>query len=140
MKTYKTWEVIKELTENPGKEFETIDYHGKRLVALNVEEFKFSNKTSNDAIVTKKFNGSVELLTLNDFMKNRKWKEVRKPVTFIEAVKAVKGGSRVGLVYYPFRMEFHKWELRDLLVEIGQDYEDEELVEIILNGKWYIED
>lgn len=140
MKTYKTWEVIKELTENPGKEFETTDFHGRRMTAYNVKEFESNNKTSNDLIVTKSFRDGVEPIILNDFMQNREWKEVKKPVDFMTAIasgKRIKVEHRI-LQYVDDELRFYQ----SVEGAIGglYEYHNDEMRDIILNGEWYIED
>ena len=115
----KTWEMIKELTENPEKRFGRED-------GLIV---------GTDDCGLLHWESGRRYLSIDD-----KWEEVRKSVLFIEVVIAAKKGNRVGLDYDKFSLEFAKWELGDLLIALAEDFVNEDLAEIILKGKWYIED
>lgn len=119
----KTWEMIKELTEHPNKSFKL---KGEKNIVYS-SDLDSEGKIELD---------QVDFITIYD-----QWEEeVKEPVTFIDVVRAAKEGNRVGLNFNRFGINCTKWELRDLMIDLGEDFEDEELAEIILNGKWYIED
>lgn len=82
MKTYKTWEMIKEITENPKKEFEN----------------KQGHKVTTDGdgwIILIGLDSRKEYKPTGLFRKNinHNWEEVRKPVAFIEAWEHMKKGK-----------------------------------------------
>ena len=118
----KTWEMIKELTEHPNKSFKL---KGEKNIVYS-SDLQSEGKIELD---------QVDFITIYD-----EWEEVKNAVNFIEVVKAAKEGNRVGLNFNRFGINYTKWELRDLMIDLGEGFEDEELAEIILNGKWYIED
>ena len=83
----KTWQMIKELTENPEKEF--ISYKKKSdrdvLKAKSIDgAIRFSNEE----------NRWYEVLIGVDL--EREWEEVKKPVDFMTAIKS---GKYVGVEY-----------------------------------------
>ena len=125
----RTWEMIKELMENPNKEFS---------IKLRISQIAYVSVSGNVRI--RNINRESKPLELTRQILDEKWEEVRRPVDFMTVAKAVKEGKEVGLKYDGFSLGFTKWELRDLLIDLGQNYEDEDLAEIILKGKWYIED
>lgn len=121
--------MIKELMENPNKEFS---------IKLRISQIAYVSVSGNVRI--RNINRESKPLELTRQILDEKWEEVRRPVDFMTVAKAVKEGKEVGLKYDGFSLGFTKWELRDLLIDLGQNYEDEDLAEIILKGKWYIED
>lgn len=111
----KTWQMIKELTENPNKEFvRTID-------GLHI-----------------KVNKDGELIWDNgyQFMRlNHEWEEIKKPVDFMTAIQSEK----------PMSVEFSgtkikKETLANILYRLQENYSDKTIKQIIVYGKWYIED
>lgn len=63
------------------------------------------------------------------------WEEAKKPVDFMTAIKR---GKPVGVEYSAAKYE--EMSLPNLFYELQQDYTDKTIRQIILNGKWYIED
>lgn len=111
----KTWEMIKEITENPEKEFI------RKKDGLHI-------KTNKDG----------ELIWENgyQFMRlNHEWEEVKKPVDFMTAVEC---GKNIGVQYSGTC--YREMGLADLFYELQQDYSDNGIRKIILKGKWYIQD
>lgn len=132
----KTWEMVRELMENPYKEF--ISGRGIGLMKAytegNVLIFKYNDPGMDDVIGI-------------DF--TRRWQEVKEPVSFIEAVESGKN-VRVrhdiinDLVLEEndfFREYYNKYVPISILLHNIANYfiSDEEIRDIILNGEWYIE-
>lgn len=116
----KTWQMIKELTENPEKEFIRV---GDPL------------KISVDYLNYLRWKPGHDHINLE-----HEWKEVKQPVTFMEAVesrKCIKVEHELikSLYYYEDyqRIDF-------LMLELADDFTGSEFAEILENGKWYIED
>ena len=94
MKTYKTWEVVKMLTENPKLMFKNERHGGileysksgqEELVLLKDEEQKDFLITSLLKPVIKSANGNI----------NDEWTLIQQPVTFMEAIKAYSEGKTI---------------------------------------------
>lgn len=117
----KTWEMIKELTENPEKKFIR---KGDPL------------EISVDGLNYLRWESGHDYINLE-----HEWKEVKKPVSFMEVVRACKNEYiAIGLSCEKYDIEFARWTLDAVLYDLAENYEDGDLAEIILNGKWYIED
>jgi len=119
----KTWQMIKELTENPNKRFRSLTDSSRR------EERKIA-----------KSDGKV-LIHINDGSRlavylNEEWEEVKQPVSFMEAVGS---GKRVQLVYEPFGNQIYR-DLGDLLFNLSKECKTDIARDIIINGKFHIED
>ena len=122
MKTYKTWEMIKEIIENPKKKYRPVNDTDGYV------EFKNNQLVWNG----RGQRGQVMIVTETD---ENEWEEVKEPVDFITAVKS---GKHVGYKYE--RGEIQKMSLPNLFYELQRDYSDKTIRQMILNGKWYIED
>lgn len=119
MKTYKTWEMIKELTENPHKEFEKVSNGVSSGLYARVNEHG------------KLFWGEdYSFLNLSDT-----WEEVKEPVDFITAVDS---GKAISVEYSGYKYE--KMDLYELLHELGLEHDSSLVRLFILYGAWYIED
>ena len=131
MKTYKTWEVIKMLTENPKLRFtsrnESIHIYEDELVWL------ISNKTFK--------------LTVNSGLHsdtfNRNWALVQTPVTFMEAIEAFISGRNVRSEYISTingesktQIFYQSSKNRPGVMKCGEDL----TFYIIATGKWFIEE
>jgi len=134
----KTWEMLKELTENPKKNkiFEAKNKFGDRYQMLRdgagyfeLTVFNTDGKSISSDVPAGGFNGNIH--------QDYNWKEVPQEVTWQEAVQAWANGGKVscrlddwtytyeGNVEYPFK------GLED---SDGDGISAEE----ILQGKWYI--
>ena len=121
----KTWDMLEILAKYPEKKFNNkafgqVELFGSILVwSSNMEDVVISNT----------------LLKME-------WEEVKKPVSFIEAVESKKK-IRVEHSYLDGNLETlttNYYDLDDVLYEIGNYISDDGCGDIILNGKWYIED
>lgn len=130
----KTWEMIKELTENPEKEFVSISSKdGEASVYATIEHGTIFFRNS--------FGKSTALYFID---LNWKWEEVKEPVSFMEAVKS---GKKVR-VEHGFISEVHEKEqfsnhykhLTELLEVLGTSWSSNDARRILLDGKWYIGD
>lgn len=120
----KTWEMIKELTENPNKKFK---------LKGEENEIYTSDREGKDGIDLI----DIDFITIHD-----EWEEVKEPVSFMEAVKSDKrirvehklvNDSDIGdlITFTP---------LDCLICALGEEYNKYEVKDILLNGEWYIED
>ena len=121
----KTWEMIKALTENPEKKFK-----GKILGQAELYE----------GILV--WSSSMEDVVISNTLLKMEWEEVKEPVSFIEAVESEKK-IRVEHEYLDGSLEtlttnYHG--IDDVLYTIGNCFDGDGVRDIILNGKWYIED
>ena len=111
----KTWEMIKELTENPSKEFT------RKADGLHIKTNKYGELI---------WDRGYQFLRLHN-----DWEEIKKPVDFITAIKS---GKYVGVEYSGAK--YKEINLPNLFYELQKDYSDKVIRQMILNGKWYIED
>jgi len=121
MRTYKTWEAIKELTENP--------------------KLKFKYDTGAEYGVIANINGDIKLiecagqkiskcLCLYSGFLNVRWEPVREPVDFMTAIKANQKGKVIRYVLEDIDTQRH----------FPPYYNGNIYSTAILNGKWYIEE
>ncbi len=118
----KTWEMIREIIENPKKKYRHVNDTNKYV------EFKNNRLVWNGHGQL----GQAMIVTATD---ENEWEEVEEPVDFITAIKS---GKHVGVEYSGAKYE--EMSLPDLLYELQQDYSDKTIRQMILNGKWYIKD
>ena len=119
----KTWQMIKELTENPEKEFT------RKSDGLHIKTNKYEELV---------WDSGYQFLRLH-----HDWEEIKKPVTFMEAITS---GKKIS-VQCAIETYEGKGKLRDIyyrqpneMLRALAGYGDEVAIYIILNGKWYIED
>lgn len=116
----KTWEMIKELTENPEKIFR--NQNGERISVLSGNELYFDDGYKN--------------IYLCD-----EWEEVKEPVDFMEALKSCKRVSVEHPNLFDMPVIYKKnASIATVINYIFESYSDALVREIILNGKWYIEE
>ena len=126
MKTYKTWEVIKMLTENPKLRFEMLD---KKLCTQTISIDKCKNLIAR----CKGCNGKENCnLSTDD-----KWVLAQQQVSFIEAIESCKP-IRVEHEY--FCMHGNYAYTNHLLMKIGDILLPDQIKEVIRDGKWYIKE
>lgn len=119
----KTWEMVKELTENPDKRFVSEKGKNDEMIA-SIPSTCIIFSYENESI------GEVE-----GIYSLREWEEVKQPVSFREAVES---GKRI---LYPDLFELEEYlKLDDLLAGLIANYFSDGIKDIILNGKFYIED
>lgn len=124
----KTLDAMKEIYKNTSKEFEC--KHIGKIYILKYHELLNEIKAN-----AKDETCNLELNNL-DVMKFD-WKEVKKPVDFMAAVKSRR---RIKVVSSSLTTHDNYKSLDDLLYSLGKDFVKEDIRKIILNGKWYIED
>ncbi len=127
----KTWEMIKELTENPEKEF-VQKYNKKLHVFMTVDGEVFYGIDGD---------GQTKPLVLDNWLK-QEWEEVKEPVTFIDALRSdkkvmIKHQDLDGELRY---MSETYNDIDDVMYNISSYFTAEGVREILLNGEWYIED
>lgn len=119
MKTYKTWEVIKMLSENPTLKF--ADEFG-RVIENYTGEIKVT------------FNNEQSILNIDE-----KWTLKQEPVSFMEAVEAYKNKRNIYCIVDGCRYYYVPIDLDDYYGLI--DTTDTAVsAKEILEGKWYIEE
>ena len=116
----KTWEMIKELSENPKK--------------------KFKRKT--DGLEIRNMGGRFNWAAGYTFLGvNDEWEEVKEPVSPMEAIKS---GKRIKVKHELLEQEIYNIseqysELDDIMCVLSE-YFQPDIADIFLNGEWYIED
>jgi hypothetical protein len=132
MKTYKAWQAIKMLSENPKLEFN---------LYTDGEEHTDKSLRSIGSTVTVKAMGAY-----NDHLRiETEWVLVQHLVRFMEAIEAYSKGKTI---YCEFNNRKYRYEpdvIRKCIVdEEGYTVEDDTESSIstgeILNGKWFIEE
>lgn len=124
MKTYKTWEVIKMLSENPNLKFRT--YCSDVFKSEN-GYIVFENIDCIDG-----FDGN--------FTGNEEWTLIQEPVDFMTAVKS---GKKIKVEHLNAEgFEFsNKYEtLFVIFEELGKHLDSISIREILTEGKFYIEE
>ena len=122
MKTYKTWEVIKMLTENSKLMFKS---NGDQIGIIDNSLVWLSS--------CKEVHFTLDCPMHID-MFNKDWALVQRPVTFMEAMKAYNRGATVRHDgEFPHSYRYTNGDMRD---------EDNACISIeeIINDNWFIED
>lgn len=124
----KTWEMIKELTDNPGKKFK-------------------SNSRDKTIIATANKSDGIDFLDLyNCQLANigldREWEEVKEPLSFIELLEVVKKKYDTDITFENNRHEvsFERNSLEYILSILSDRWDSQEIADILLNSEFYIED
>ena len=127
----KTWQMIKELTENPDKKFRRVGEDRELYVGVHNNfvawEGDYALETGGETF---------EIYT------DLEWDEVKKPVDFMTAIKALNGGK----VIYAIRADGYRevfnpaGKQTDWGVAVKQSQGYAVDTETILYSKWYIED
>lgn len=126
--------MIKELTENPEKEFISYKLGGGKDDVLKTKSIDGAIRFCDEGA------GRHEVLIGVDL--KREWEEAKEPVDFMTAIKALNGGK----VIYAIRTDGYREVFNPtgkqtdwgVAVEQSQGYAVD--TETILYGKWYIED
>ena len=129
----KTWEMIKELTENPEKKFKVKNAEG--TVGITDKRLQWIDGTYID---------SNEDLIINEIvLHDLEWEEVKEPVDFMEVLKRIEdsdGDIRLMLINDLYEVEIKNKTFDKVLYNLSIDYLDTSIADILLNGKWYIEE
>ena len=116
----KTWQMIKKLTEDVDREFIRED---GLIISTSIDD-------------TLLWERGYSHINLHDG-----WEEVKKPVDFITAVAS---GSRIRVEHDlvqedPYYLLNYFCAMDEVVADLTE-YFSEDIREIIINGKWYIED
>lgn len=125
----KTWEMIKELTENPEKKFMSTTEEYSALIAVVKDRcFEFQEGTSN----------KIKLRIITE----REWEEVKEPVSFMELLQEVKMDHNLTFRYESFpEINFSfKGKLYKFLCQIGSEFASVDVARLLTEGRFYIED
>lgn len=124
----KTWEIIKELTENPGKKFHVKD--NKHLI-VNIKAtgaIDFRNVSQN-----RDYNPSIEW----------EWEEIKEPMTFMDAVQTGRYIKSVDPIITKASSGYDFYEgyqsLSDFLYRLGNDFSSKEIRCILFDAEFYVE-
>lgn len=120
----KTWEMIKALTGNPKKKFK--NQYGEEIRVLADNDLFFDGVDGHNYI------------SITD-----EWEEVKEPVDFMEVLKRIKdsdGDIRLMLINDLYEVEIKNKTFDKVLYHLSIDYLDTSIADILLNGKWYIEE
>lgn len=120
MNTYEMLKVI----EGTNKTF--VDQYGNRI-AFEEDGYLYQNT------------GQVFMIT-RDILKNSEWEEVKEPVSFLEAVKASKVGKIVTADLEGYKVSTSYSSIDSLLITLGSRFESFDLVDLLKDTKFYIED
>ncbi|NME63820.1 hypothetical protein HF846_04290 [Clostridium cadaveris] len=125
MKTYKTWEVYKMLTENPTLKFK--DEFGYCLMVVG-KEFVMKDEEEDEDVVHN---------NIDD-----KWTLVQNPVDFMTAVKS---GKKIkveheAIKHFELKCTSEYLTLFVVVEELGKNLDSISLREILTEGKFYIEE
>ena len=119
----KTWEMIKELTENPKKKFESTRFDIRLIAYVNsfgslvVEDCKDSERQLSWSI-------------------NREWEEVKEPVSWEKAFEAGLHGKRIK----PVGQDLTFPDYENLIHVFKYLIDRPHFFNEIILGNWYIED
>ena len=120
----KTWEMIKEITENPEKKFKEKSFG-------QVEIFEGELVWSSN----------MDIVIISEVVLGMEWEEVKEPVDFMEALKSCKRVSVEHPNLFDMPAIYKKnASIATVINYIFESYSDALVREIILNGKWYIEE
>lgn len=123
----KTWEMIKELTENPNKKFRATNknYPIDRNTIVSVSD--------GDIVFKNTIMGAVKLISLLTV-----FEEVKEPVSFMEAIKSLDEGKTVYCEVD--NRKFTYKQPKHILPKFVQKKLGCISIKEILEGKWYIEE
>ncbi len=126
----KTWEMIKELTENPEKKFISKGQIGEGYVSVK-----------NNAVVWLGKGQVGQSLTINH-LQSGEWEEVKEPVDFMTAVKSGKRIKFIQASYFSLSDDYQSLtdSLDDLVNEIGYELGSKYVAKALTECKFYIED
>lgn len=116
----KSWEMIRELSENPKKKFK------RKTDGLEIRS------------MCGRFNWEpgYTFLGVAD-----EWEEIKESVSFLDVVRAGTKGYLISVKHEGMAISYQDWYFKPLMMELGKELEsEEELLELIKNGEWYIED
>lgn len=123
----KTWQMIKELTENPGKKF---------ISKVNTDLEATANPFT-DYIKIRNIKTDVDIVRLSMSVLNGEWEEVKEPVIWQEAFEAWVNGKSFTIEYQGNIYKQPKMnKLGCFGINVSNGFEERMFTE----GKWYIED
>lgn len=124
MKTYKTWEVIKMITENPKLKFRT---YCSDVFKDENGYIVFENIDCIDG-----FDGN--------FKGNEEWTLIQEPVDFMTAVKSGKKIKVEHILASHLDITKKYLTLKNLLDTLCYSYPSDAICDILTEGKFYIEE
>lgn len=135
----KTWEIHKQIDENPKEMLE------KRFKLVKGVLSGYENINVGDIAKVVTFGiGDIGLSTdwrIKGLTGFEDWEEVKKPISFMEAVEKLRDNPnlKISLSYEERGILAGSLPFDELLQYLGRDFYNATLVEMFLKGKWYIE-
>lgn len=127
----KTWEVIKNLSQNNDKIFKNEMYPNENIT-LSYEKSKLILKRNVEKI-------NLELISLWD-----EWEEVKQPVSWQEAIKHYMNNNSDSIFSFSIEFEGETFKQRTIyrlgVLHIGDGKKYGFEKSMFTEGKWYIED
>ena len=127
----KTWEMIKELTENPNKKFKAINSNYP-----NDGTSILTSVINGDIVFEKENIGTLTMISLETI-----YKEVKEPVNFMEVLERVSNNLHTRITLHDEARErtYAVRSLSGILRDLDEEFDSREIAKILLEGKWYIE-
>lgn len=133
MKTYKTWEIIKMLSENPKLKFKKHSPGNSIVLGAQVIGFSSFLKLYRTDFTDKTLNNNIKL--------DEEWTLIQEPVSFMEAVQSGKKMEcKHEKLYGDEDLGYKYNSLATVLYLLQSRYTSEEITNIITEGKFYIEE
>lgn len=134
MKTYKTWEVIKMLSENPKLKFKKHSPGNSIVLGAKVIGFSSFLKLCRTDFTDKTLDNSMKL--------DEEWTLIQEPVGFM---KAVQSGKKIkveheAIKHFELKCTSEYLTLFVVVEELAKNLDSISLREIITEGKFYIEE
>jgi hypothetical protein len=133
MKKYKTWEVIKMLTENPKQKFKNDEQYEMSVCDDNgCMYLEYKGKQSLGGV-----NGNLRIVTNEVGWKPDEWELIQQPVTFMEAVKAYSEGKTIRCKLHGGHITYEPKTPRYELMDISGHAIT---IEEVMSNQWYVEE
>lgn len=130
MKTYKTWEVIKMITENPNLKFKNknSDTRYTKIIKCSKNGYIAMDNTSRNNQI------------IGNIMFNEEWMLIQEPVSFIEAIES---GKKIKVEHELTKclcISEDYYSVHNILYILGSVLKDINIRAVLREGKFYIEE
>lgn len=132
MKTYKTWEVIKMLSENPKLKFKKHSPGNSIVLGAQVIGFSSFLKLCRTDFTDKTLNNNIRL--------DEEWTLIQEPVDFMTAVRSGKKIKVEHILASHLDITKKYLTLKNLLDTLCYSYPSDAICDILTEGKFYIEE
>ena len=146
----KLWEVLKALDENPWKVFSATSGDSYLELSADIDHLKDFGYTFLDVVTTCEVEGRVKHALSCLGKLSADWREVKRPVTWQEAIQAWSDGKKV--VWEEDKVVWEEdaerrvfdrnksWAIQKYQNHLLDQDGDAVTVRMISGGKWYVED